>query len=363
MTCSYIIAIDNKYELISNFLEQLLCHVKNKDEIILIDDGCNYFDTLEYLEYMTQNNTQIKLIHLRQKVGFGKANNVGISAANGETLIFINSDIFLEKYCIDRMLKLLWSDDKIGAVQPLLVYPQTNKVQSTGHVFSDCRSGQLFSMRKLKDSVIHQNGIRQALTMALCAVKRKVLTQIGGFDEYYYNSHEGLELTLKITLSGYFCYYCSEAVAYHCTGGARATTLYDSSKQKAHFYQKWHDKIKYDCVEYLSKQLTPEILQSSYFILDFSTSKQWKIFLSQLHINELQHEFFQERFLKNINLFYCLPYSSLNYNGNFLFVCDNISQISRNYKWILLRECYKDIIMDLDGNFVPLNYLISTENM
>ena len=32
MTCSYIIAIDNKYELISNFLEQLLCHVKKNDE-------------------------------------------------------------------------------------------------------------------------------------------------------------------------------------------------------------------------------------------------------------------------------------------------------------------------------------------
>ena len=135
MTCSYIIAIDNKYELISNFLEQLLCNVKKNDEIILIDDGCNYFDTLEYLTYMAQNNTQIKLIHLKQKVGFGKANNVGISAASGETLIFINSDIFLEKYCIDRMLELLWSDDKIGAVQPLLIYPQTNKVQSTGDVF------------------------------------------------------------------------------------------------------------------------------------------------------------------------------------------------------------------------------------
>ena len=88
MTCSYIIAIDNKYELISNFLEQLLCHVKNNDEIILIDDGCNYFDTLEYLTYMAQNNTQIKLIHLKQKVGFGKANNVGNLSANGRNLDF-----------------------------------------------------------------------------------------------------------------------------------------------------------------------------------------------------------------------------------------------------------------------------------
>ena len=359
MTRSYIIAIDNKYELISNFLEQLLHNVKNTDEIILIDDNCNYIDTLKYLEYRAKKHSQIKLIHLKQKVGFGKANNVGISIANGESLIFINSDVFLEKNCIDKMLELLWSNDQIGAVQPLLVYPQTNKVQSTGHVFSDYRSGQLFSMRKINDPIIRRNGVRQSLTMALCAVKRKVLDQIGGFGEYYYNSHEGLELTLKITQNGYFCYYCSDAIAYHCTGAARTTALYDTSKQKAHFYEKWQGKIKYDCIEYLGTQLTSEIIQCSYFILNFSTSKMWQIFLPQLHIHKLQYKVFQERFLETINLFYCLPHSSLNFHGNYLFLCDNISQISANYRWILLRKHYKDIIMDLDGNLVPLNYFIS----
>ena len=359
MTCSYIVAIDNTYALISNFLQQLLFHVKESDEIILIDDACNNFDTLVFLDNMANKYKQIRLIHLKQKAGFGKANNIGISIANGDTIIFINTDIFLESKCIDRMLDLLWSSQKIGAVQPLLVYPQTNKVQSTGHVFSDYRSGQLFSMRKIQDIVLQQNGIRQALTMALCAVKSNVIEEIGGFDEYYYNSHEGLELTLKITQNGYFCYYCSDAIAYHCTGAARTTALYDTSKQKAHFYEKWQGKIKYDCIEYLGTQLTSEIIQCSYFILNFSTSKMWQIFLPQLHIHKLQYKVFQERFLETINLFYCLPHSSLNFHGNYLFLCDNISQISANYRWILLRKHYKDIIMDLDGNLVPLNYFIS----
>ena len=358
MTCSYIVAIDNTYALISNFLQQLLCHVKESDEIILIDDACNIFDTLVFLDNMANKYKQIRLIHLKQKAGFGKANNIGISIANGDTIIFINTDIFLESKCIDRMLDLLWSSQKIGAVQPLLVYPQTNKVQSTGHVFSDYRSGQLFSMRKIQDIVLQQNGIRQALTMALCAVKSNVIEEIGGFDEYYYNSHEGLELSLKITLNGYNCYFCSNAIAYHCSGGARKTALNDISKQKAHFYHKWYNSIQSDLVKYLSSQLKLEYQGSNYFILDFSTSNKWKFILKQLNIHTVQHQKFQERFLKNINLFYCLPYSTLNYGGNFLFLCDNMSQLSGNYKWILLREQYKDIIMDLDGNLVPLNYLI-----
>lgn len=359
MTCSYIVAIDNTYPLITNFLEQLLSYVKNSDEIIIIIDACNNLDTINYLKMKSESNSQIKLVFLEQKVGFGIANNIGLKHSSGDTLIFINSDIFIEKSCIENMLNLLWSDEKIGAVQPCLIYPQNNLVQSTGHVFSDFRSGQLFSMRKSSDDIIQKNGKRQALTMALCAIKKMVLTQIGGFDEYYYNSHEGLELTLKISLSGYSCFYCANAIAYHCTGGARDKTLYDTSKQKAHFYQKWDKKIQYDVSEYLALQLQPEYNNTSYFILNFSTSHQWNDILKRIHIKELQHKIFQERFLPNINLFYCIPFSSLNYNGSFLFLCDNMSQLKGNHRWISLRNNKKDLIMDLDGNLVPLTYFIS----
>lgn len=359
MACSYIVAIDNTYPLTTNFLEQLLCIIENNDELIIITDACNNIDTIDYLEKMTKLNSQIMLIHLKDKMGFGGTNNVGIKMATAETIIFINSDIFPESNCIKNMLSLLWSDEKIGAVQPLLIYPQNNLVQSTGHVFSDYRSGQLFSMRKPNDSIVQKNGKRQALTMALCAVKREVLVQIGGFDEYYFNSHEGLELTLKITLNGYSCFYCASAVAYHCTGAARSTSMYDTSKQRAHFYEKWSSNIQYDVLEYLNSQITVIQQETFFFILNFSTSHQWNEILKELHINVLQYKIFYERFFKDINLFYCLPYSSLNYKGSFLFLCDNIAQLKGNHRWIFLRKDCKDIIMDLDGNLVPLNYLIS----
>lgn len=359
MRCSYIVAIDNTYSLTTNFLEQLLCIIASDDELIIVIDACNNIDTIAYLEEREKNYSQIKLIHIKHKVGFSGSNNIGIKNASGETIIFINSDIFPERNCIKNMVTLLWSKEKIAAVQPLLIYPQNNLVQSTGHVFSDYRSGQLFSMRKPDDYIVQRNGKRQALTMALCAVKRKVLIQIGGFNEYYFNSHEGLELTLKMSLSGYFCFYCSNAIAYHCTGAARSASLYDLSTQKAHFYQKWSTNIQYDVSEYLKLQITAEQQSSFFFVLNFSTSHQWNTILENLHINVLQNKIFQERFLKSINLFYCLPFSSLNYNGSFLFLCDNIAQLKGNYRWISLRKEHKDIIMDLDGNLVPLNYFIS----
>lgn len=358
MTCSYIVAIDNTYPLITNFMEQLINIIADNDEIIIVIDACNNIDTIYYLEKVAKKSSQIKLIQLKKKVGFSGSNNIGIKNASSETIIFINSDIFLENNCIENMLNLLWSDEKIAAVQPLLIYPQNNLIQSTGHVFSDYRSGQLFSMRKKDDLIVQKDEKRQALTMALCAVKRKILDKVGCFDEYYFNSHEGLELSLKITLSGYSCFYCANATAYHCTGAARSASLYDTSKQKAHFYEKWNSKIQYDLSEYLQLQITSEQLDTYFFVFNFSTSHQWNEILKTLNINTLQHETFQERFMKSINLFYCLPYSSLNYSGSFLFLCDNMAQLKANHRWISLRKNCKDIIMDLDGNLVPLHYLI-----
>ena len=159
-------------------------------------------------------------------------------------------------------------------------------------------------MRKKVDLIVQKDGKRQALTMALCAVKKDILAIVGCFDEYYFNSHEGLELSLKITLRGYSCFYCANAVAYHCTGAARSTSLYDISKQKAHFYEKWNKKIQYDVSEYLKLQITSEQLDTFFFILNFSTSHQWNEILETLNINILQQETFQERFIKSINLTY-----------------------------------------------------------
>lgn len=198
----------------SNFFGFLLPSVKPDDEIIIVCDGCDNISTMDYLNSMALTDSRIHLIKSEEKSGFAKANNLAVKTSTSETLIFINTDIFPANDCIDKIIHMLNSSDKIAAVQPLLLYPQNGLVQSTGHVFSEFKSGQLFSMRSPMDKIVKQSAARQALTMALCAVKKKVFLQLGSFNEAYYNSHEGMELTLKMTLNGYVCMYCAEAVAY-----------------------------------------------------------------------------------------------------------------------------------------------------
>ena len=355
---SYIVAMNNTYALMSNFFGFLLPLVKSDDEIIIVCDGCDRITTMKYLNSMAQKDARIHLIELKEKSGFARANNIAVNAASSDTLIFINTDVFPETTCIDRMVHTLNSNEKIAAVQPLLLYPQNGLVQSTGHVFSEFKSGQLFSMRNPTDKMIKQSAPRQALTMALCAVKKKVYLQLGGLNELYYNSHEGMELTLKMTLNGYVCMYCADAVAYHCAGLARRKTPFDISRQRAYFYQQWHDYIRNDLEEYLSQQIDFKVDFAEYIVYNLSSSTDWTRILEKLRISYAEMIVLEERFHDKINLYDCISFTSLHYPGPYLFLCDSISQIASNSNWIRNRGNKADLIMDLNGNLLPLHTLI-----
>ena len=296
--------MDNTYALMSNFLGFLLPFVKPDDEIIIVCDGCDSIVAMDYLESIAKADSRIHLLKIKEKRGFAKANNLAVSMAMSETLIFINTDVFPTEKCIDNLLYMLNCNEKIAAVQPLLLYPQTGLVQSTGHVFSELKSGQLFSMRNPEDGIVKQSGPRQALTMALCAVKKKVFSLLGGFNELYYNSHEGMELTLKMSLQGYICMYCAEAVAYHCTSVARKKISFDISRQRAYFYQQWHNHIINDLEKYLSQQINFSMDFEEYIVYNLSSSPDWARILKELNINCAQEIVLEERFEEKIIVYH-----------------------------------------------------------
>lgn len=355
---SYIIAMNNTYALMSNFFGFLLPSVKPDDEIIIVCDGCDNISTMDYLNSMALTDSRIHLIKSEEKSGFAKANNLAVKTSTSETLIFINTDIFPANDCIDKIIHMLNSSDKIAAVQPLLLYPQNGLVQSTGHVFSEFKSGQLFSMRSPMDKIVKQSAARQALTMALCAVKKKVFLQLGSFNEAYYNSHEGMELTLKMTLNGYVCMYCAEAVAYHCAGVARKKTAFDISRQRAYFYQHWHNYIDNDLEKYLFQQINFNMDFVEYIVYNLSSSNDWIRILEELRIKYAHLLVLEERFDEKINLYDCISFTSLHYPGPYLFLCDSFSQIAANNNWICNRNNQADLVMDLNGNLLHLHTLI-----
>lgn len=360
MRYSIIVAINNNFALTSNFIENLISttNLCDEGELVIISDGCNDIHTLEYLKSLTDTKYSIKFIYNDVKMGYGKANNIAVDNSLGDILVFINSDVFPIEGSINKLVSYLENNQStVGAVQGLLIYPQDNRVQSTGHLFLDLQNTHVYQGSNINKDVIKKEAGRQALTTAFCAIPRKVFIQNGKFNEYYYNAYEGFELTLKINLSNLKCMYYPNAIAYHIAGGTRDSMDICETQQGKYFINSWGKKIKTDIDHYIFPQINKKINQRMYSVIVLCQLTGWENILEKLHFNV--NGYIYCPCVGEINLYQQFPYSFLNFGGNYLFIVDSIKNISRNYNWIKNRKNNFDIVIDSHGNLFELREVIS----
>ncbi|MCM1212486.1 MAG: glycosyltransferase [Blautia sp.] len=360
MRYSIIVALDNNFALTNNFIENLLLTTDFEDdgELIIVSDGCNDIHTIEYLKDLSNNFSSITVIYNNIKQGYGKSNNIAADASSGNILVFINSDVFPVHGSIHSLVSYLEKNISIvGAVQGLLIYPQNNKVQSTGHLFMDLQNEHVYQDCDVKKDIIKKEGCRQALTSAFCAIPRNVFIKNGKFNEHYYNAYEGFELTLKINLSGVKCMYYPEAIAYHIGGGTRNSMDICEVQQGKYFIQNWGNKIMTDIEQYIIPQLSKDIQKRMYSTIVLSQLTGWETIIKVLELNI--NGYIYHPCSGEINLYQLFPYSFLDFGGNYLFIVDSIKYISKNYNWIKNRKNSYDIAIDSHGNVIALQEFLS----
>lgn len=351
---SLIISIDNEYELASNFFNMLF-QTKNifDYEIIVVSDNCENIKTVMLLKEYSQNK-QINLIELTERHGFGKANNIGVKYSTTSNLIFMNTDIILVGNELDELLQAK-EHFKCKAVQPLLLYPQTQKIQSAGHIF-----GSYFNRHALENNTVsildgHVAIERSALTIAFCLIEKDIFLEFGGFNEFYYNAYEGLELTARIHNAGLGCKLIPSIKAYHIRKATRKNIYFNEEQQTPFFWSNCSAFIKEDYSRFIAHYLSPKQLSNIYIAISFTHLDIIPLLeKAGLHINEALNI----QLSGNIELFNVLPFAFLKSPSNYLFICENFTQITSNKLWFQLRNNSNDIIVDCNGNVIDFSYLI-----
>lgn len=354
---SIIISVDNSYELLNNFFEHLFNTINEKQyEIVTVSDGCKNLSSIEYLRKLQKKHVNFRLVETEKK-GYSAANNLGVYMSNGDTLLFMNSDIFPKNKSIEKLIQYLHSDQMIGCVQGLLLYPQTHTVQSTGHVFGDYFNRHAFEGRNMNDPIIQQIQQRQGLTSAFYAMSKETFVYHGGFNEFFYNAWDGLDLSIKIGKGNLKCMYYPEAVAYHARGGSRDFMQNNEEQQTAFFWSKWGNIITNDLITLLQKQINEVNVTIEYQVINCSHIRTWKEMLSQLNINFRDILHIRDRFSNKINLYYNLTYNQMTTLKPLLFLTNSTNDLKGNKEWIQKRPHNKDIVMDLHGNIISLKEL------
>lgn len=348
---SIIIPVDNSYALLDNFFNSLFASIdKSKYEIIVVDDSCEKHSSLEYLESLKANSMIDKLIHLTKKGGYAHANNIGIEQATSERIILSNSDIVFIPGVIDELINSL-NDQKNGAVQPMLLYPQTNRIQSTGHIFGTLFNRHAFAEEKIDYTNLDKVIYRQALTTALCATTKKYFWEAGGFDEQYYNGYEGLELTLKIGRS-HRCIVRTDIYAYHVRSAAVIESIFDEEQKIPLFWNRCKNMIYNDYKLLIEEKIKNVYFpECSYCVIDFCVLDLYREIQSlPIQISSYVRHMYLSK--SKIELFSVLPYMYIKTVTPLIFLCDNYKQLEDNHFWFYLRNCIKDIIIDSNGNVI-----------
>ena len=185
-------------------------------EVIVVDNASQE-DEATIIE---QRYPQITVIHSDKNLGFAGGNNLGIKAAHGKYLFFINNDTLLRPQTSDLipLIHRLESSPKIGAVCPKIRFAWgDNPIQFAGYTplspvtmrnraigFGETDQGQY--------DTAHLTPYAHG---AALMVKRKVIDKAGLMPECYFLYYEELDWSMMIRRAGYDIWYEPAVSIFH----------------------------------------------------------------------------------------------------------------------------------------------------
>lgn len=238
---SVIIVNWNGKRFLKDCLNSLLKTTYKNIEIVLVDNA----STDSSVEYIKRSFPLVKIIKNRTNLGVSAGHDIGFKNTRGEAILLLNSDTIIEDNVVGKLVKSLYADKNIGAVQPkLVIYPGEHLIDSVGCFF--LANGDLYHYGREKDP----NDPKYNKTMeifstkgACMLIRREVLERTGLFDRDFYAYFEDTDLCIRIWLSGYKIIYIPSATVYHKGGGGakqmmHSYILYHSYKNRIYTYLK-----------------------------------------------------------------------------------------------------------------------------
>jgi GT2 family glycosyltransferase len=211
---SVVIVNWNRKELLRACLASLGAQRNVNFETIVVDNG-----SADGSAEAAENEFGAQVIRNRENRGFCAANNQGIAAARGEFIALLNNDAEPEAGWLAELARACASAPDVGmAASKVLVWEDPKRIDKAGHlIFPDGQNrgrgagavdeGQF----DREEEVLWPDG---------CAAmyRKRMLDEIGGFDEDFFAYGDDAELGLRARIAGWKCVYAPRAVVRHHRG-------------------------------------------------------------------------------------------------------------------------------------------------
>lgn len=240
----------NGEKLLKTCLDSVI-GLRHKDkEIIFLDNA----STDKSVEYVLKHYPSIRVIANKNNSGYAGGANQAIEVSKGEFVMIMNPDIVFEPDYLDVLVKRLKRDEKIGAIiGKLRKYDfakeeKTSLIDSAGLLMYRSRRcvdrGQGEENRGQYDEAEEVFGVTGA-----CPIYRREALEdarVRGeiFDNDFFMYKEDVDLSWRLRLFGWKCFYEPAALAYHGrgTGALNRSSVLDVAKNRGSLsvFQKVH---------------------------------------------------------------------------------------------------------------------------
>jgi len=211
---SVVILNFNGKGYLDNCLSSMRSQTLKSYEVIVVDNG----STDGSVEYLETHYPWVQVIKNRTNLGFAGGINSGIRQAKGEYILTLNNDTQADNRFLECLVGPMKSDASIGICAPKMLFSD-GRINSVGTCIS--RSGAAWD-RGLFQADNGQYDAPEEVFGACggaALYRKKMLEEIGLFDEDFFLYFEDVDLALRGRLAGWRCLYVPDAKVNHVFGG------------------------------------------------------------------------------------------------------------------------------------------------
>lgn len=371
VSISIIVPIFNGLRYFPYFLQSLADAAPRHAELIFVDDGSSE----PVLEMVPDDFpvASIKKLRNERNLGYSATVNRGFASAIGDIIIQLNTDLVLDRRCIEAMVCLIERTNKPGIVGSKQISPTTGLVRHIGMAFGKHTIRKVFVGMPADHPLCSKTRRLQIMNGATVAMTRQCLNEIGPLDERYYNTLENLDHCMKAHGRGYANYTCAESIAYHWVSQSGPARFARVEEGDAIFWGDWNASRSIDLDGFVNEALDhilthrPNLADYNFEPMSLCRSgdesilldcveQRWKGTRAKIHRTQAFNSSHRKLWLPME-----LPHRAMMNASPYIYLVDRISNLSENRMWFETRHhiVEDELILDTGGAVLTTRELVA----
>jgi len=243
----------NTKELLKNCLNSVYQTIHDLNFEIIVVDNASSDGSLEMLQ---QNFPEVIRIGNQENRGFGAANNQAFAVMQGKYALLLNTDALLTPDAVKRLWTFCEANSDAAIVCGQLLNADGSKQNSIASFPSLLTLAAntslleyLFPRKFPSKRYDHAGPVEVDSAIGACMmIRKKVMDEVGVFDERYFFFFEETDLAYTMHQSGWKTYHIPDVYIYHLQGqsiGANVRSRIEFYRSRYKFFSKWHSRSYY----------------------------------------------------------------------------------------------------------------------